>query len=130
MRYYIADCHFYHRNLLTQMDNLPFESVGQMNEYMIEKWNKKVHAHDEVAILGAFSLGSGEETNQILHRLKGKLFLIRGNHDDRYLKDMIYDDLKYKEEAHIFADQQKHVKSLSPMRPLRRTLKRVMNFRR
>lgn len=27
---------------------------------------------------------------------------------------MIYDDLKYKEEAHIFADQQKHVKSLSP----------------
>lgn len=27
---------------------------------------------------------------------------------------MIYDDLKYKEEAHIFADQQKHVKALSP----------------
>ena len=26
---------------------------------------------------------------------------------------MIYDDLKYKEEAHIFADQQKHVESLS-----------------
>lgn len=26
---------------------------------------------------------------------------------------MIYDDLKYKEEAHIFADQQKHVKALS-----------------
>ena len=27
---------------------------------------------------------------------------------------MIYDDLKYKEEAHIFADQQKHVKTLLP----------------
>ncbi len=27
---------------------------------------------------------------------------------------MIYDDLAYKEEAHIFADQQKHVKSLVP----------------
>ncbi len=27
---------------------------------------------------------------------------------------MIYDDLKYKEEAHIFADQQKHVKNLVP----------------
>ena len=26
---------------------------------------------------------------------------------------MIYDDLRYKEEAHIFADQQKHVKALS-----------------
>lgn len=27
---------------------------------------------------------------------------------------MIYDDLAYKEEAHIFADQKKHVKKLSP----------------
>ena len=27
---------------------------------------------------------------------------------------MIYDDLEYKEEAHIFADQQKHVKNLVP----------------
>lgn len=27
---------------------------------------------------------------------------------------MIYDDLQYKEEAHIFADQQKHVKTLVP----------------
>ena len=27
---------------------------------------------------------------------------------------MIYDDLIYTEEAHIFADQQKHVKSLAP----------------
>ena len=26
MRYYIADCHFYHKNLLTEMDNRDFES--------------------------------------------------------------------------------------------------------
>ena len=52
MRYYIADCHFYHKNLLTEMDNRGFESVEQMNEVMIEKWNKKVHARDEVVILG------------------------------------------------------------------------------
>ena len=38
---------------------------------------------------------------------------------------MIYDDLKYKEEAHIFADQQKHVKALSSSRPSRRTSKRM-----
>lgn len=40
MRYYIADCHFYHKNLLTEMDNRDFESVEQINEVMIEKWNK------------------------------------------------------------------------------------------
>ena len=78
MRYYIADCHFYHKNLLTEMDNRDFESVEQMNEVMIEKWNKKVHARDEVVILGDLSLGNGKETNEILCRLKGRLYLIRG----------------------------------------------------
>ena len=29
VRYYIADCHFYHKNLLTEMDNCGFESVEQ-----------------------------------------------------------------------------------------------------
>ena len=86
MRYYIADCHFYHRNLLTEMDNRDFKSVEQMNEVMIEKWNKKVHARDEVVILGDLSLGNGKETNEILCRLKGRLYLIRGNHDDRIIR--------------------------------------------
>ena len=118
MRYYIADCHFYHRNLLTQMDNRPFASVEQMNEYMIEKWNKKVHAHDEVVILGDFSLGSGEETNQILCRLKGKLFLIRGNHDERYLKDKAFDASRFqwvKDYAEIHDNKRKIVLSHYPI---------------
>ena len=112
MRYYIADCHFYHRNLLTEMDNRGFESVEQMNEVMIEKWNKKVHAHDEVIILGDLSLGSGQETNQILRRLKGKLYLIRGNHDDRYLKDKNFDDSRFvwiKDYAEIHDNKRKIV---------------------
>jgi len=112
MRYYIADCHFYHRNLLTEMDSRGFKSVEQMNEVMIEKWNKKVHAHDEVVILGDLSLGSGQETNQILHRLKGKLYLIRGNHDDRYLKDKDFDVSRFvwiKDYAEIHDNKRKIV---------------------
>ena len=69
MRYYIADYRFYHKNLLTEMDNRDFESVEQMNEVMIEKWNKKVHARDEVVILGDLSLGNGLESKDILCRL-------------------------------------------------------------
>ena len=112
MRYYIADCHFYHRNLLTEMDNRGYESVEQMNEVMIEKWNKKVHAHDEVIILGDLSLGSGQETNQLLRRLKGKLYLIRGNHDDRYLKDKDFDASRFvwiKDYAEIHDNKRKIV---------------------
>ena len=37
MRYYIADCHFFHESLNTQMDERGFSSAAEMNEYMIEK---------------------------------------------------------------------------------------------
>ena len=86
MKYYIADLHFYHRNLNTQMDKRGFESAEAMNEYMIEKWNSKVKNKDEVIVLGDMSMGKGEETNAILRRLKGKICLIRGNHDS-FLND-------------------------------------------
>lgn len=95
MRYYISDCHFYHKNLLTTMDKRPFSSVEEMNETMIEKWNGKVRKNDEVIVLGDLSYGDGRETNEILSRLKGKLYLIRGNHDERFLKDSAFDASRF-----------------------------------
>ena len=55
MRYFIADQHFFHKALNEKMDKRGFESVEQMNEYMIEKWNAKINKNDEVIILGDFS---------------------------------------------------------------------------
>ncbi|MBQ1850388.1 MAG: metallophosphoesterase family protein [Lachnospiraceae bacterium] len=81
MRYYIADCHFFHGALNHKMDRRGFETEEAMNEYMIEKWNAKVKKKDEVVILGDFSLGGVEETKAVLDRLQGKLHLILGNHD-------------------------------------------------
>ena len=66
MRYYIADCHFFHRSLLTKMDCRGFETVDEMNEVMINNWNNKVRSNDEVIILGDFSLGTPEETAGVL----------------------------------------------------------------
>lgn len=86
MRYYIADCHFFHAVLNVAMDKRGFDTVEEMNEVMIERWNQKVRKNDEVVILGDFSWGKGEQTNEVLRRLNGKLFLIQGNHD-RFLKD-------------------------------------------
>ena len=65
LRYYIADCHFFHDSLNRQMDCRGFAN----------RWN------DEVIILGDFSLGKAEETNQVLEQLNGILCLIEGNHD-------------------------------------------------
>lgn len=86
MKYYISDLHFYHEALLTEMDYRGFENLEAMHDYMIKAWNDKVNKRDEVYILGDVSFGNGEETNRILEKLNGKLFLIRGNHDNRFLK--------------------------------------------
>ena len=89
MRYYIADPHFFHGALNTKMDRRGFESVEAMNEYMLRQWNRKVRKNDEVVILGDLSWGKAEETNELLERLNGRLYLIQGNHD-RFLKNKDY----------------------------------------
>lgn len=89
MRYYIADCHFFHESLNTQMDMRGFSSAAEMNGYMIEKWNARVKTKDEVVILGDLSVGGPEETLAVLEKLNGKLFLVRGNHD-RFGKNKNY----------------------------------------
>jgi calcineurin-like phosphoesterase family protein len=81
LRYYIADLHFFHAAMNDRMDHRGFGSMEEMNEYMIMKWNKKVKRNDEVFIIGDLSWGTAEETNALLKRLNGKLYLIQGNHD-------------------------------------------------
>ena len=89
MRYYIADLHFFHAAMNQRMDRRGFANVEEMNEYMIAKWNGKVRKNDDVVIIGDLSWGNAEETNALLKRLNGRLYLIQGNHD-RFLanKDM------------------------------------------
>lgn len=94
MRYYISDLHFFHGNLNTKMDFRGFGSAEEMNEYMLQKWNAKVRRNDEVIILGDLSWGKAEETNALLKRLNGRLYLIQGNHD-RFLKDKDYDSSRF-----------------------------------
>lgn len=86
LRYYIADLHFFHGALNDKMDRRGFASVEEMNEYMIEKWNKKVRKNDDVVIIGDLSWGNVQETDALLQRLKGKLYLVCGNHD-RFVND-------------------------------------------
>lgn len=81
MRYYIADLHFFHESMNDRMDCRGFADMEEMNEYIVGKWNGKVREGDEVIILGDVSLGGAKQTNELLKRLKGKLYLIRGNHD-------------------------------------------------
>ena len=90
MRYYISDLHFFHNNLNDHMDNRGFADAEEMNHHMISQWNSRVRPGDDVVILGDFSTGNAEETMDVLKQLKGKKYLIQGNHD-RYLRDKDFD---------------------------------------
>jgi calcineurin-like phosphoesterase family protein len=94
MRYYIADMHFFHGAMNDKMDCRGFGSVEEMNEYMIAKWNHKVRKNDEVVIIGDFSWGTAKETNGLLERLNGRLYLIVGNHD-RFLSYRAVDTSRF-----------------------------------
>jgi calcineurin-like phosphoesterase family protein len=95
MRYYISDLHFHHIALNTKMDRRGFASVEAMNAHMIARWNETVSERDEVVIVGDLSYGKGAETNKVVSQLKGKLFLIEGNHDKRFLDDKEFDTSRF-----------------------------------
>lgn len=80
MNYYIADTHFGHKNII-RYDNRPFDSIKEMDETLIERWNKTVSENDVVYILGDLSWYDEDRTLKILDALNGRKVLIKGNHD-------------------------------------------------
>ena len=93
MKYFTSDLHFGHKNIIKYEDR-PFSSVEEMEECIIYKWNNKVSKNDEVYILGDFGFVNGKKANELLDRLNGRKFLIRGNHDS-FLKDKKFDKTKF-----------------------------------
>jgi len=89
MRTFItSDHHFGHRNIILYASR-PFNSVGQMNETMIKKWNDKVTNDDLVYHLGDLGLTNKKYFQYLGLKLKGRMIIISGNHDKvRYLRDL------------------------------------------
>ena len=80
MIYFISDTHFNHLNIIKYC-NRPFNNVEEMNEAIIKNWNNIVSNEDTIYHLGDFALGTKESIIDIVNRLNGKKYLIRGNHD-------------------------------------------------
>ena len=81
--WFTSDNHFFHKSILkfAAETRKGHTDVDRMNAEMIEVWNNTVSLTDEVYMLGDFSFGSASRTEEILRQLKGRLHLIRGNHD-------------------------------------------------
>lgn len=76
----ISDLHFNHLNIIKYC-NRPFETVEEMNEHMIKKWNETVKNKDIVYFLGDFCMGGIEEIKFFASQLNGRKRIILGNHD-------------------------------------------------
>ncbi len=79
MIYFISDTHFSHTNIIKYC-NRPFRNVEEMNETIINNWNSIVGKNDTVYHLGDFALYNNE-LKDLVSKLNGKIYLIRGNHD-------------------------------------------------
>lgn len=77
----IGDTHFFHEEII-RYESRPFISVDEMNHALVENWNSRVRDQDTVIILGDYSVGTLEQTENITRKLRGKKTLIIGNHDE------------------------------------------------
>ena len=74
--FFISDPHFHHKNMAIKRG---FSCEEEMNELIIDNWNKTISKRDLVYILGDITM---EKNNySILSRLKGEKTVILGNHD-------------------------------------------------
>ena len=77
----ISDLHFGHKNIIgfTSRGRM-VRSIEEHDELLIENWNAEVNKHDVVYVLGDVAWRS-ESAEKCLPRLRGKKFLVSGNHD-------------------------------------------------
>ena len=99
MNFYIGDLHFFCASQLkgspANYDNRPFETIEEMHDTILKKWNKKVTNGDTVYILGDVAFrGRNEDLIALVAKLKGKKILVQGNHDD--ISDLRYRQLFFK----------------------------------
>lgn len=95
-RYFTADTHFGHINIIKYC-NRPFDSVEEMNERIVENFNKVVQPEDTLIHLGDVSMGKIEDTIEWARKLNGHKILIPGNHDRVWVGETLTRQLKYKE---------------------------------
>lgn len=84
--FFTSDTHFGHENIINFCKR-PFSSVEEMDQKLIENWNKVVGPNDYVFHLGDFCFKGSQYWDRILNQLNGHKFLILGNHDFKNAKD-------------------------------------------
>lgn len=93
--FFTSDTHFGHQPEFLWKPR-GFSSVEEMDEAIIENWNKVVKPTDIVYHLGDTMLNDNAHGLECFKRLNGQIFLIYGNHDSDTRKNLLFTELSGK----------------------------------
>lgn len=94
--FYISDLHLCHDNILKFEPRIrPFQTIEEMHEVLLQRWNEEVEDGDLVIVAGDVCLlGSDrsklEEADRVLSALRGTKVLVAGNHDHGDMRQALY----------------------------------------
>lgn len=80
--HFTSDHHWFHSNILKFTDR-QYKTLEEMHEDLIKKWNSVVKPNDIVYILGDnfWNTASASDCLNLNNKLRGKKWIVRGNHD-------------------------------------------------
>jgi len=87
--FFTSDTHF-NDEFAMKLYQRPFKNVKEMNEALIDNWNKVVPNDAVVFHLGDIGKGNKNELALNVSRLNGQIYLIEGDHDDKRILDRIF----------------------------------------
>ena len=83
MNFFTSDLHLSHANIIKYC-NRPFDTIEEMDETIINNWNRVVTPKDTVYNLGDLSMHlPTDRLVEVLKRLNGRHVFIIGNHDGK-----------------------------------------------
>jgi calcineurin-like phosphoesterase family protein len=85
--FFTADLHFHHK-YMADLRGVGRERLLLHDQKIIDGWNSVVTDADEVWVLGDFSFAGAELNRELFFALKGRKFLVRGNHDPRHVCEL------------------------------------------
>jgi calcineurin-like phosphoesterase family protein len=88
-----SDQHFFHKNII-EFSERPYDSVEQMNEYLIANYNDYVGEDDICIWVGDVGFKGNSFINEHLDQCNGYKILIVGNHDfnGKKLRNLNFDE--------------------------------------
>lgn len=78
--WFSSDIHFGHKNII-EFCNRPWETVDEMNEGIIENFNRFISPEDTLILVGDLCMGRKDDTIPLLGRINGTKIVVPGNHD-------------------------------------------------